>query len=119
MVGSWSSGSFAEGPSFTRDQVGEGRKDYRQHCAECHGARLEGQHLSPPLVGARFDQTWRGKSTGVLAFHLRRMPPEPVDAPGGLGDETYANILAHILRTNGFEAGDEALPTDLDNLNNF
>ena len=76
----------------------------------------KGEHLSPPLVGTRFDSTWRGKSAAVLAFHLRRMPPEPIDAPGGLGDETYANILAHILQANGFETGDEVLPSDLDAL---
>lgn len=33
------------------------------------------------------------------------MPPEPLDAPGGPGDETYASILAHILQSNGFEEG--------------
>jgi alcohol dehydrogenase (cytochrome c) len=45
------------------------------------------------------------------------MPPEPIDAPGGLGDKTYSNILAHILEVNGFEAGEEALPSDLEALN--
>ena len=113
VLGAWQSVSAAESLSFTQDQVAAGRADYREHCASCHGPRLEGEHVSPPLVGARFDQSWRGKSAGVLAFHLRRMPPEPIDAPGGLGDETYANILAHILDANGLETGDEVLPSDL------
>ena len=93
----WSSPSWADAPSFTADQATKGKALYQKHCATCHGARLEGEQVSPALTGARFDQMWRGKSAGVLSFHLRRMPPEPVDAPGGLGDEIYANILAFIL----------------------
>ncbi len=116
LVGPWQPVCLAQAPSFTRAQVSAGRTDYRTHCASCHGPRLEGQHLSPPLVGARFDRTWRGKSAGVLAFHLRRMPPEPRATPGSLGDQTYANILAHILQANGLEPGDAVLPSDLDAL---
>ncbi len=106
----------AQAPSFTDEQASRGRIDYAQKCAGCHGPRLEGEHLSPPLVGDRFDRGWRGKPAAVLSYHLRRMPPEPVDNPGGLSDTTYANILAYILKSNGFEAGDVALPTDMDSL---
>lgn len=116
LVGPQQSASWAETPSFSPDQAAKGRAQYREHCASCHGPRLQGEHVSPPLAGARFDRTWRGKSAAALAFHLRRMPPEPLDAPGGLGDETYANILAHILEANGLEAGEEALPSDLEAL---
>ena len=116
LLGPWQPVSLAEAPSFTRDQVAKGRADYRTHCADCHGPRLEGLHLSPPLVGPRFDLSWRGKSAGLLMFHLRRMPPEPLAKPGSLGDETYANILAYILLSNGLESGGEALPSDLDAL---
>ena len=116
LVGPWQSVCLAQAPSFTKAQVSAGRRDYRTHCASCHGPRMQGEHLSPPLVGARFDQAWRGKSAGVLAFHLRRMPPEPRAKTGNLGDETYANILAYILKTNGLETGDVVLPSDLDAL---
>ena len=40
------------------------------------------------------------------------MPPEPAGEPGSLSDETYANILAYILLSNGFEAGSDPLPAD-------
>ena len=113
---SWPSPIGAATPSFSSAQAARGRAQYQEHCASCHGPRLEGEHVSPALVGARFDHSWRGKSARVLAFHLRRMPPEPSEAPGGLGDETYANILAHILLSNGLEAGAAELPSDLDAL---
>ena len=79
-------------PNFTRDQAREGRAAYREHCASCHGAKLEGLHLSPALAGARFDQMWRGRSADVLALNVRRMPPETVADPGSIDDRTYANI---------------------------
>jgi alcohol dehydrogenase (cytochrome c) len=115
-LGPWQSASAAEAPSFSADQAAKGRALYAKHCASCHGAKLQGEQVSPPLVGSRFDLSWRGKSAAVLGFHLRRMPPEPVDAPGGLGDETYSNILAFLLEANGFVAGEGVLPADLDAL---
>ncbi|HUP24565.1 MAG TPA: PQQ-binding-like beta-propeller repeat protein [Thermoanaerobaculia bacterium] len=116
LAGSQPSPGAAESLSFTSEQAAEGRVLYQRHCGTCHGPRMQGEHVTPALVGERFDRSWRGKPVGALAFHLRRMPPEPVDAPGGLGDEVYGKILAHILAGNGFEAGDAALPADLDQL---
>lgn len=107
-------GSSAQGPSFTQDQANAGRQAYRQHCAVCHGARLEGLQLSPSLRGARFDQTFRGKPLDILAFHVRRMPPEAHVAETGSqpsGDD-YANILAYLLLSNEFEASDTELSLD-------
>ncbi len=106
-----------DSPAFTTAQSVEGRKAYRTHCSVCHGDALEGVDLAPGLVGVSFDQNWRGKSAGVLSFHMNRMPPASVGEPGSLGDETYTNILAYILRMNGFDSGDVALPSDSTALN--
>ena len=111
----WASAGLAADASFSEEQAQKGRGAYNRHCAECHGVRLEGEHLSPPLVGDRFDVTWRDKSAGVLSFHLRRMPPDP--RAGTLGDEVYASILAYILESNDFAAGD-ALPIAVADLEN-
>lgn len=106
-------------PQFTKVQAGAGRQAYRESCASCHGDRLEGIHLSPGLVGARFDQMWRGKSADFLSFHIRRMPPESAAEPGPLSDEAYTNILAYILISNDFPAGDVELPSDMAQLANI
>ncbi len=105
--------SEADGPAFTKAQVNAGRTAYRNACAKCHGAKLEGAHPSPPLAGERFDQNWRGKSVDVLAFHVRRMPPAALADSVEVSDEDYINILAYILMSNGFEMGETALPSDL------
>ncbi len=116
LLGLWQSVGFAQSEDgqevhFTQAQAAEGRTAYREHCAACHGAKLEGLDISPSLVGSRFDQSWRGKSAEILSFHLRRMPPESVAEPGTLNDETHTNILAYILRANDFAASDVALPS--------
>ena len=115
----WQSVSLAQttaepAPNFSAAQSTAGKMDYGKYCASCHGANLEGFHLSPSLVGGRFDRTWRGKSADVLAFHLRRMPPRV--EPGTLSEETYTNILAYILTSNDFAAGDVELPSDTEAL---
>ena len=76
-------------PGFTEAQATAGGAAYRQYCASCHGAKLEGEHLAPALTGERFDRTWRGKTADTLMFHVRRMPPKPGAASGGLDDATY------------------------------
>jgi len=103
----------AVAPEFTDAQAERGSEAYQQHCTACHGASLEGSGIVPALVGTRFDQSWRGKSVGILAFHIRRMPPGSDTDQTRLSDGAFANILAYVLRANGFEAGDKALPQDL------
>jgi alcohol dehydrogenase (cytochrome c) len=101
---------------FTPAQASAGGAAYRQHCASCHGAELEGQHLAPALSGERFDRSWRGKPASTLMFHLRRMPPNLPATSGGLGDDTYASILAYLLQANGHEPGGSGPPAGVDAL---
>lgn len=108
--------SFGASVTFTQEQAAAGRQTYRQHCVQCHGAKLEGLQTAPGLAGARFDQTWRGKSAGLLSFHVRRMPPESVAPAGTLSNEDYTNVLAYLLISNGFDAGETALPSDIESL---
>ena len=101
-----------EAPSYTKEQATRGEAAYGEHCASCHGRSLQGTHISPPLSGQRFDQSWRGKSTNVLAYHVRRMPPpQPGQKMVALDDATYADVLAYVLQFNGFEAGADPLPS--------
>ncbi len=106
-------------PPITQAQVVAGRNDYRQHCAVCHGPRLEGVHVSPALQGDRFDRAWRGKPVANLAAHVRRMPQPPAGEPGSLSDESYTNILAFLLQTNGIAPSETPLPAELDALGKF
>lgn len=111
QLGTWQATSAAAPASYSPAQANQGRRDYASYCAACHKTNMQGEHLAPALIGARFDQSWRGKSLEALAFHVRRMPNEPVGAPGSLSDEIYTNILAYLLKSNGIDPGED-LPSE-------
>jgi PQQ-dependent dehydrogenase (s-GDH family) len=101
--------------TFTAEQAARGKTAYDANCVSCHGPDLISANYGPPLAGPYFDGKWVGQTAGALYKHTHdRMPPS---RPGQLGDDTYADLVAYILQVNGLPAGDAALPTDLDQLN--
>jgi mono/diheme cytochrome c family protein len=101
--------------TFTADQAASGKTAYDANCVSCHGPDLISANYGPPLAGPYFAGKWPGQSVGALYTHTHdRMPPS---RPGELGDDTYADLVAYILQVNGVAAGDTALPTDIDQLN--
>ena len=112
-------GEGSDAIGFQAAQARSGQTAYEEHCASCHGRSLQGMHLSPSLVGERFDRAFRGKQADVLAMHLRRMPLEPSGQPGSLSEETYTNVMAYLLASNGFSAGERPLPASSELLADF
>ena len=77
-------------------------------CAACHGARFDPAPGSPPLKGAAFLTNWRGRTLAELQTKIRTMPPGAAES---LPAADYLAVMAYLLETNGFPAG-EALPMD-------
>jgi PQQ-dependent dehydrogenase (s-GDH family) len=97
-------------PVFTVEQDARGKTAYTSSCATCHGADLISAHYGPPLAGPFFAGKWGGRSVADLFEYAKtKMPPS---RPASLPDQTYADIVAHILATNGVAAGDKELPAD-------
>jgi mono/diheme cytochrome c family protein len=95
---------------FTAAQAEEGQAEYQEYCQQCHGANLEGMGQFPPLAGNRFVSRWSDRGVGELFEYMStRMP---LGNPGGLEEETYVAILAHILESNGVAEGEEELTSD-------
>jgi hypothetical protein len=63
---------------------------------------------APQLIGSDTMQTW-GTAGAMYQYFSVAMPP---NAPGQLGEETYLDIMAHILQMNGAEANTTALAVD-------
>ncbi len=109
-VSGWSGGASArqntaEAP-FTEAQAAAGQAAYAQSCAACHGRTLSGGGEAPPLAGGPFMNTWGPHATGELFTRIREsMPPEN---PNGLSADTYASIVAFLLKANGAQAGSSA-----------
>ena len=110
---------------FSDAQATRGQALYAQRCAGCHGPALAGA-TAPALTGDRFTNRFRMEPLSALFIQIRyAMPPVPVgpaptaSAPAGgnnaaaaaaapstqLTNEQAADLVAHILKNNGFPAG--------------
>lgn len=92
---------------YTNAQAERGAQGYANHCAVCHGATLTGTGEAKPLTGPAFLSSWNGLSVGDLYDRIRTSMP--ANAPKSLSRETYADILAYVLKFDGFPAGDADL----------
>lgn len=59
------------------------------------------------MRGTQFQYEWGRRTVGDLYEHLFETMPE--DAPGSLTPSQYIDVVAYILRLNGFPAGNAEL----------
>lgn len=93
---------------YTGAQAARGQALYKERCASCHGAALEGAQ-GPPLVGNDFMQTWNGPLADLADKILHTMP---ATAPGTLTPEQSSDLVAHLLQAAKFPAGSAELSSD-------
>jgi S-disulfanyl-L-cysteine oxidoreductase SoxD len=123
--GAWTSADAQEPASvwdgvYTQDQAKRGEAQYQKECATCHGDMLEGngqteraqslKRVLPPLSGDVFTGTWNNRPLSDLFDKIRRTMPR--DTPGKITLEQNADILAYMLKFNGFPVGKMELPAD-------
>src|SRR5579871_849270 len=85
---------------YTEAQAERGMKAYGQSCAGCHALAPEGK---APLVGDSFWKSFSQKTVGdLLEFVTANMPN---GKPGSLDAGSYQDIVAVMLKSNGFPAG--------------
>jgi S-disulfanyl-L-cysteine oxidoreductase SoxD len=92
---------------YTLAQASQGAQAYAQHCAVCHGASLGGVGEAPALIGAQFISDFDGLTLGDLFERIRMTMP--LTNPGALSPDQYSDILAFVLKSNGFPAGPREL----------
>jgi mono/diheme cytochrome c family protein len=88
---------------FTLAQAGRGESTYRAMCASCHGDSLAGINDAPPLTGAPFHKTWDGNALSSLFNRVGNDMPS--DNPGTLTKAQVAELVAFVLKYNGYPAG--------------
>jgi S-disulfanyl-L-cysteine oxidoreductase SoxD len=100
-------------PAFTAAQVERGKSVYMKYCQDCHGSTLDnGEFGGAPLKGSYFRQHWgSGDVSALFGFVNTLMPP---DRPGQLSEQSYVDITAFLLNSNGYAAGSEELTSDQD-----
>jgi mono/diheme cytochrome c family protein len=89
---------------FSNAQASRGQALYAQRCAGCHGPALEGAQ-APPLTGGGFTTKFRAEPLSALFIQIRYAMPPKAEANAQLTSEQTADLVAHILKTNGFPAG--------------
>jgi S-disulfanyl-L-cysteine oxidoreductase SoxD len=106
-------GSGQRPPAFTEGQVERGRAVYLKNCQDCHGSTLDnGEFGGAPLKGSYFRQHWgAGDVSALFGYVNTLMPP---DRPGQLSEQSYVDITAFLLSSNGYAAGSEELTSDQD-----
>ena len=100
---------------YTEVQADRGKAAYDQHCIRCHGVDLGGTGRdAPQLKGERFQATFGTETVDRLFTKIRDTMPQFLVS--GLEDKIKIDIVAYILRTNGFPAGARELTTSSEEL---
>jgi mono/diheme cytochrome c family protein len=104
-------GAAAKAPPalYTAQQADTGEQLFQQNCAVCHGPKLEGR-AGPALKGPGFASPQAHFSVSDVFKIVSQNMPAP--APGTLPQEDYVNIMAFLLRENGYPAAEQPLSFD-------
>ena len=95
---------------YTEEQAQSGAAVYAKVCSECHLEDLAGDGFAPALRGPEFMSNWNGLTVGDLFERIRiSMPPSE---PNSVTPKEKAAILAHILKSGGFPAGQVELAAE-------
>jgi cytochrome c5 len=94
---------------YTDAQASRGATAYDATCSGCHRADLGGA-TGPSLKADRFARTFAGKDLKTLFTRIATTMPR--NMPASLADEAYLDIVAYVLRENGFRAGSQDLTAD-------
>jgi len=85
---------------YTEAQAARGAMAFGQSCAGCHALAAQGK---APLVGDAFWKSFAQKNVGELLEFVSMYMPN--GKPGSLTESTYRDIVALMLKSNGFPAG--------------
>src|SRR5258706_9994632 len=91
--------------AYTDAQAERARQTFDQRCSNCHSL---GTEPSPGnggnLAGDKFWKAFTQRSVGDMLRFVKKNMPNGAQA-GSLAPETYNDLVALILKTNGFPAG--------------
>ena len=96
---------------FTEQQAQRGQQVYQRACSACHLESLQGDDVSPALVGKGFLARFSGLSAHEMVQNLRASMPQ--NAPDSLGDRAYIDLVSYLLKANGSKTGALELPLDV------
>ena len=95
---------------YSEAQAKRGRDAYEYSCASCHQPDLSGDTGKdvPALIGEEFMHSWSHHTVQDLFDLMSKRMPQ--DAPASLRAQTYLDLVAYLLQSNEFPAGERELP---------
>jgi mono/diheme cytochrome c family protein len=99
---------------YTASQASRGETAYAKTCARCHGASLGGGDEASALTGGNFLGNWNGLPLSDLQKRIKTTMPS--DTVGIYDIQLVTDVIAFMLRANGFPAGTVELPKDAEPL---
>jgi cytochrome c5 len=87
---------------YTDAQAARGATTYDTECSGCHNPDLAGG-TAPALKETRFARDFAGKDLSALYSKIFKTMPR--NDPGSLQEADAVDIVAHILKENGFAPG--------------
>jgi len=95
--------------SYTTAQAHAGLAVFTANCQSCHGVNLQGT-AAPAVAGTEFLTS--AKTNKWTLTDLRNLVVEnmPLNNPGTLTPEQYANVIAFLLASNCYPAGTAPFP---------
>jgi cytochrome c len=94
---------------YNESQAARGALVYEQFCTSCHGAQLQGNPAAP-LAGAPFQSLWMDGQHSLDDLYYIVRTQMPYNAPASLSKQQYVDVLAFVLKANGFAGGGAELP---------
>jgi mono/diheme cytochrome c family protein len=84
---------------YTSAQAARGAAVFDAHCVSCH---REGG-TAPVLAGERFTKTFADAT--LLSVYTTIQTTMPRSAPSSLNEKEYVDVVAHLLKLNGYADG--------------
>lgn len=91
---------------YTQAQATQGKAKFEDNCSMCHGPKLEGR-AGPALKGPNFaskEADFHVKDIFSILVHNM-----PATQPGSLPKQDYVEIMAFLLKENGYPSGSTRL----------
>ena len=86
---------------YSDAQASRGQALYALRCTGCHGPALAGAS-APALTGDLFTNKFRVEPLSALFIQIRYAMPPKAEANAQLTSEQAADLVAHVLKSNGF-----------------
>lgn len=98
---------------YTKAQAKVGARLFATTCAKCHGANLQGS-AAPSVAGDDFLLTAKRNGWTLAIVRYLVVNNMPMNSPSSLTPTQYASLMAFLLASNCYPAGDTPFPDTTD-----